>query len=243
MELLTIRADSVLEADFLPEPVRVLAVSEQGEYLRVDMVGLKSQRYYQRMFSAHELEHLRVRPAFSWDLQGDGRHCFLGVEGHRIRLAYLFDPLLALNVSQVDPLPHQIEAVYHCILKRPSLRFLLADDPGAGKTIMTGLVLKELKYRGLAQRILLVVPGHLRDQWRREMKERFDESFTIIDRDRLKSEWGRNLWEQENQVIVSMDFAKQDDVMAGLADTEWDFVVVDEAHKMAAYQYGNKTSK
>lgn len=243
MEPLTIRADSVLEADFLPEPVRVLAVSEQGEYLRVDMVGLKSQRYYQRMFSADELSRLRVRPAFSWDLQGDGRHCFLGVEGHRIRLAYLFDPLLALNVSQVDPLPHQIEAVYHHILKRPSIRFLLADDPGAGKTIMTGLVLKELKYRGLAQRILLVVPGHLRDQWRREMKERFDESFTIIDRERLRSEWGRNLWEQENQVIVSMDFAKQDDVMAGLADTEWDFVVVDEAHKMAAYQYGNKTSK
>ena len=85
---------------------------------------------------------------------------FLGVEGYRFRLAYLFDPFLATTVSKIDPLPHQIDAVYNYILKLPRIRFLIADDPGAGKTIMAGLVIKELKLRGLAKRILIVVPGH-----------------------------------------------------------------------------------
>ncbi|MEM3907240.1 MAG: DEAD/DEAH box helicase family protein [Nitrososphaerota archaeon] len=104
------------------------------------------------------------------------------MEGKRIRFAYQFDPLYAVNVSQIDPLPHQIDAVYHYILKHPRIRFLLADDPGSGKTIMAGLVLKELKQRGLVKRVLIVVPGHLRDQWIRELKEKFNETFKTIDR-------------------------------------------------------------
>jgi SNF2 family DNA or RNA helicase len=136
-------------------------------------------------------------------------------------------------------LPHQIEAVYHHILRNPRLRFLLADDPGAGKTIMTGLLLKELKYRGLVQRALICVPGHLKDQWLREMKERFNETFTVVDRSVMNATWGRNVWQEQPLVITSMDFAKQEDVTATLAETQWDFVVVDEAHKMAAYRYGD----
>src|SRR6266481_6607303 len=122
---------------------------------------------------------------------------------------YPFDPLYAVNVSQVDPLPHQIEAVYHYILRNPSIRFLLADDPGAGKTIMTGLLLKELKYRGLVQRVLICVPGHLKDQWLREMEERFSETFTVIDRSMMNATWGRNVWQEQTQVITSIDFGKQ----------------------------------
>jgi SNF2 family DNA or RNA helicase len=151
--------------------------------------------------------------------------------------------LLAVNVSQVDPLPHQIEAVYHYILPNPRIRFLLADDPGAGKTIMTGLLLKELKYRGLVQRTLIVVPGHLKDQWRREMKERFRETFTVVDRSVMDASWGRNIWQENAQIVTSMDFAKQDDVLASLGEAHWDLVVVDEAHKMAAYRYGEKTTR
>jgi SNF2 family DNA or RNA helicase len=109
------------------------------------------------------------------------------MESHRIRYAYQFDPLFAVNVPQVDSLPHQIEAVYHYILRNPRVRFLLADDPGARKTIMAGLLLKELKYRGIIQRILIVVPGHLKDQWLREMEERFSESFTVVDRAVIKA--------------------------------------------------------
>ncbi len=148
-----------------------------------------------------------------------------------------------MNTSQVDSLPHQIEAVYHHILRSPRVRFLLADDPGAGKTIMTGLLLKALKYRGLVRRTLIVVPGHLKDQWLREMKERFGETFTVVDRGVMNATWGRTIWQEQPQVITSMDFGKQDDVMATLAEARWDLVVVDEAHKMAAWRYGEKTNK
>lgn len=148
-----------------------------------------------------------------------------------------------MNVSQVEPLPHQIEAVYNVILRNPQVRFLLADDPGTGKTIMAGLLLKELKYRGLVERTLIVVPGHLKEQWFREMKERFGESFVVVDRGVMNATWGRNFWQEQPQVITSLDFAKQEDVMATLAEVNWDFVIVDEAHKMAAYRYGETTKK
>lgn len=88
-------------------------------------------------------------------------------------MAYEFDPFHAVNISQIDPLPHQIDAVYDFVLKKPGVRFLLADDPGAGRTIVAGLVSKELKYRGITGKVLIVVPGHLKFQWRREMRERF----------------------------------------------------------------------
>lgn len=123
------------------------------------------------------------------------------------------------------------------------MRFLLADDPGAGKTIMAGLLLKELKYRGLVQRTLIVAPGHLKDQWRREMKERFAETFLVVDRGLVEANWGRNVWREHPQAITSMDFAKRDEVLASLAEAHWDLVIVDEAHKMTAYRYGEKTQK
>jgi len=145
-----------------------------------------------------------------------------------------------MNVSRVDPLPHQIDAVYDYVLKLPRIRFLIADDPGAGKTIMAGLIIKELKLRGLAKRILIVVPGHLKDQWRRELKEKFSESFVVVDRGTIDAHYGENVWERENQIIASIDFAKQDTILPTLKSVNWDLVIVDEAHKMAAYRYGDK---
>ncbi len=129
----------------------------------------------------------RVATGARRDFCVEGEALFLAMESHRIRHAYQFDPLFAVNVPQVDSLPHQIEVVYHYILRNPRVRFLLADDPGAGKTIMAGLLLKELKYRGIIQRILIVVPGHLKDQWLREMEERFSESFAVVDRVVIKA--------------------------------------------------------
>ncbi len=177
------------------------------------------------------------------DLAGHPTAAFLAVEAARIRFAYQFDPHFAVNVSQVDPLPHQIEAVYHYILRNPRLRFLLADDPGAGKTIMAGLLLKEVKYRGLVARTLIVVPGHLKEQWQREMREKFGEYFPIVDRGMINAYWGRNVWNELPQAITSMDFLKQEDVRPALAEVHWDLIIVDEAHKMAAYRYGAKTEK
>ena len=238
-----LKPGQILEADFWPEPVRVLTVQALGDRTRIEAVGAKTQRFYSCILNEADLSRLRAQTESSRDFSGNAKAFFLAMEAHRVRFAQQFDPLFAVNISQVDPLPHQIEAVYHYILRNPRIRFLLADDPGAGKTIMTGLLLKELKYRGLVRRTMVVVPGHLKDQWLREMKERFAETFTVIDRNVMNATWGRNIWQEQPQVIASMDFAKQDDVMATLGETRWDLVVVDEAHKMAAYRYGDKTSK
>jgi superfamily II DNA or RNA helicase len=234
---------AILEGDYWPEPVRILAVEHLGTRVRIEAVGVKSSQFYQSILSAAELEHVRVVDEAVRDFGGRGEAFFLAMEAQRIRYAHQFDPLFAVSVAQVDPLPHQIEAVYHYILRNPRIRFLLADDPGAGKTIMTGLLLKELKYRGLVRRTLIVVPGHLKDQWLREMKERFGETFIAVDRNVINATWGRNIWQEQPQVITSMDFAKQHDVMATLSEVHWDLVVVDEAHKMAAYRYGDKTTR
>lgn len=237
------RVGDVLESPLWSEPVRVLTCRQVGCYLKIEAVGTQSQRFYTRALTAEDLEQVNIRLAQSPDLSGDAERFFLAIEAHRIRNAAQFDPLLAVSVSQVDPLPHQIEAVYHVILRNPRVRFLLADDPGAGKTIMAGLLLKELKYRRLVERTLIVVPGHLKEQWLREMKERFGEAFTIVDRPVMSATWGRNIWQDQPQIIASMDFAKQEEVLGALAETHWDLIIVDEAHKMAAYRYGEKVEK
>jgi superfamily II DNA or RNA helicase len=236
---------NILIGDFWPEPVRVLTVQALGNLTKIEAVGARSQpqQFYSRILTAEDLARVRIEAEAGRDLGGNGEAFFLSMEAHRIRYAYQFDPLFAVNVSQVDPLPHQIEAIYFHILQNPRIRFLLADDPGAGKTIMTGLLLKELKYRGLVRRTLVVVPGHLKDQWLREMKDRFGETFTIVDRSVMNATWGRNVWRDQAQIVTSMDFAKQDDVVVALSDAHWDLIVVDEAHKMAAYCYGDKTNK
>ncbi len=234
----------VLTGPFWNEPVRVLMAQPLGEGLvRIEAVGLHSQRYVAQILGPAELALVQVGKEAARDFTGDAGAAFLAVEAARIRFAYQFDPHFAVNVSQVDPLPHQIEAVYHYVLRNPRLRFLLADDPGAGKTIMAGLLLKELSYRGLITRTLIVVPGHLKEQWQREMREKFGEHFPIVDRGVITSYWGRNVWNELPQAITSMDFLKQEDVRATLAESHWDLVIVDEAHKMAAYRYGEKTKK
>ncbi len=240
---IVLQVDNILQSDYWDEPMRLLKIQESGDYINLELLGTRTKNFLQVSLTREELQRVRVVTETGCDFGGRSEAFFLAMEAHRIRYAHQFDPLFAVNISQVDPLPHQIEAVYHYILRHSRIRFLLADDPGAGKTIMTGLLLKELKYRGLVQRTLIVVPGHLKDQWLREMKERFGESFTLVDRSVLNATWGRNIWQEQSQVITSMDFAKQDEVRATLAEVRWDLVVVDEAHKLAAYRYGDRTSK
>jgi len=239
-----IQQGNILKGPFWPEKVRVSSVKNIGKnQLRIEAVGLETQRFYNPVLSEEDIKAIEIQEEKPFLFSADGESMFLYLESHRIRNAFQFDPLCAVNVSQIDPLPHQIEAVYHYIMQNPDIRFLLADDPGAGKTIMAGLLLKELKYRGLVEKVLIVVPGHLKDQWFREMHEKFQENFSIIDRNVMTAEWGKNVFIDRNQVIISMDFAKQDDVRFALKDSKWDLCIVDEAHKMAAYKYGQKTSK
>lgn len=238
-----LKTESILEGPFWPERIKVISTRKIGSTVEIRGIGVKSERFFSRILTRSDLAKIRSVDLRRKDFSGDAESFFLSMEGKRIRFAFQFDPLSAVNVSQIDPLPHQIDAVYHYILKQPRIRFLLADDPGAGKTIMAGLVFKELEQRGLVERVLIVIPGHLRDQWIRELKEKFGESFRVIDRAVMEASWGRNVWQEESRAITSMDFAKQEDVMVSLAETTWDLVIVDEAHKMAAYRYGEKTNK
>ena len=222
------------------EPVKIEKIEQKGNYFRIIGYTINSKSLIDRMLT--DINKLEVVGDYT-KLSGKAENVFYAIEALRFRYASIFDPLLAMNVSKIDPLPFQIEAVYGYILKQPRIRFLLADDPGAGKTIMAGLVLKELKLRGLVKRVLVVVPGHLKDQWRRELKEKFEETFVVLDRGTFNALYGENPWEKYSQVITSLDFAKQEDILPSLSSVHWDLLIVDEAHKMAAYQYGNKTSK
>lgn len=165
------------------------------------------------------------------------------VEAERIRLAYAFDPYFAVSLSGVRPLPHQLVAVYERMLPQARLRFLLADDPGAGKTIMAGLLLKELKLRSAIERVLILAPAPLTVQWQDELRSKFDEVFEIIRSDLAKNQLAGNVWERFPQCIASLDFAKQEDVAPGLLRTDWDLVIIDEAHKCAARRYSNEVKR
>jgi SNF2 family DNA or RNA helicase len=178
-----------------------------------------------------------------WSFDGDGSLFRLVSEAHRIRLAHLFDPVLAVHTSLVEPLPHQITAVYEAMLPRQPLRFLLADDPGAGKTIMAGLLIKELIARGDLHRCLVVCPGSLAEQWQDELNRRFHLPFEILTNDKLEAARTGNWFLENNLVIARLDkLSRNEDVQEKLKvpDCRWDLVICDEAHKLSATFFGGE---
>ncbi|MBU0471501.1 MAG: DEAD/DEAH box helicase [Nanoarchaeota archaeon] len=180
----------------------------------------------------------------SWTFKADPEMFRLVSEAKRIKLAYLFDPLLAVHTSKITPLPHQITAVYDKMLHRQPLRYLLADDPGAGKTIMAGLLIKELIVRGDVKRCLIVAPGGLVEQWQDELFDKFQLYFDIITRDRINTSRTGNPFTELDMVIARVDQVSRDeDLKNKIIVEDWDLCVVDEAHKMAAHFFGNKINK
>ena len=237
---------TVLEGPHWTEPVKVLTAKARGGRIEVQAVGTHTQKLWKKLLKPEEFDNsIKITQAGQLAaLDGNPTHFRLAAEAHRIRLAFQYDPHFAVSVSQVDPLPHQMDAVYNHLLTQPRIRFLIADDPGAGKTIMAGLAIKELKFRGLIERTLIITPANLTDQWRRELHDKFGETFSVINRATINASYGRNIWEDSTQCITSVDFvARQDDILSMLRDVHWDLCIVDEAHKMAAYRYGNKINK
>ena len=177
----------------------------------------------------------------SWNFDGDGSLFKLAAEAHRIRLAYLFDPLLAVHISQITPLPHQITAVYDKMLPRQPLRFLLADDPGAGKTIMAGLLIRELYIRGDVKRCLIVSPGNLAEQWQDELSQKFHLYFDILTNDKVETAATGNWFNETPLAICRLDkLSRDEELQAKLSLIDWDLIVCDEAHKMSASYFGGE---
>lgn len=176
-----------------------------------------------------------------WSFKGDPNRMKLASEAYRISLAHLFDPYLAVHTSSVEPLPHQISAVYQEMLPRIPLRYILADDPGAGKTIMTGLYIKELIARGDLKRCLIVTPGNLVEQWQDELYSKFHLRFEILTNERMESAVTGNVFTESDSCLARMDkLARNEDLQAKLRVSDWDLIVVDEAHKMSATVWGGE---
>jgi superfamily II DNA or RNA helicase len=232
---------SVVEGPLLPEPVEVLVVVPIGASVKLIGKGLRTGRVHEPILDATQLGQLATTPREPL-FNGDASKFKLGVEAARLGLAYEYDPYFSLSIARIDPLPHQLEAVYDYFLKLPRIRFLLADDPGAGKTIMAGLLLKELKIRGLVTRTLIVAPANLTFQWQREMKDKFRESFDVMRGEVLRTQYGQNPWQEHNQVVTSVSWiSRVEDAKESLLRSTWDLVIVDEAHKMSAYSEDKKT--
>src|SRR6201993_1557194 len=236
-----LKPNVIVRGPIFPEPVQVIVAIPMGTSVKLVGKGLNTNQVHEPILSAEQLAQLQSTPEKE-PFDGDPVRFRLGVEALRLGLAYEYDPYFSLSIARVDPLPHQLEAVYDYFLKLPRIRFLLADDPGAGKTIMAGLLIKELKARGLIKRILIVTPANLTFQWQRELKDKFRENFEVIRSDVLRANYGTNPWQEKNQLITSVSWVSRiEDANESLLRSQWDLVIVDEAHKMSAYSEDKKT--
>ena len=222
------------------EPVTVNQIQPLGSMVSIKYTGVNSKRANTKVISKEDFETLDIlTEEGTFNFKGDPKRFAIFAEAERISSAYQFDPLFAVNCSIVDPLPHQVEAVYKFLLPLPQIRFLLADDTGAGKTIMAGLLIKELMMRGLAERILIVTPGGLTKQWQEdEMGVKFNIPFTLVNRSLFSAD--PNIFHTAPRIVTSIDFISREDVLNVVSNSHWDLIIFDESHKLSAYEYGIK---
>lgn len=240
---LPISEGQILIGSLFNEPMRVETVRSNGPDTWVaGLVGTQSERFRKVTLSSNDIKSLTIIDS-TYSYTGDGNLLRLGIQAYSLGIAYEFDPYFGLSISRVDPLPHQLEAIYDYLLKLARVRFLLADDAGAGKTIMAGLLIRELKLRGLIERILIVCPANLAFQWQRELKEKFDEKFLVLKGQDIRDQFGVNQWLEQKTVITSLDLAKRSDILPGLQQVYWDLVIVDEAHRMSWTPPSRKTAR
>ncbi len=222
-------------------PVKILYVKKAGDAIDVTYELLSGQVLRKTVFRSDEPNLALASQARVWGFDADPNDFKLAAEATRIKLAHLFDPMMAVHTSDVEPLPHQISAVYEAMLPRQPLRFVLADDPGAGKTIMAGLLIRELTLRGDLDRCLIVAPGSLVEQWQTELSEKFGLRFDLLTNALVESTATGNAFVEHNRLIARIDqLSRKEDWHTKLqADAaRWDLVIIDEAHKMAAHYSG-----
>ena len=237
----TIVKGQTLVGALFREPMRVITAQPDGSgNWTLGLAEEDSGQFREFILTAEDCKSLQIQDAKS-DYQGDGHRLRLGLQAHILGIAYAFDPYFGLSISRVDPLPHQLDAVYEHLLKLARVRFLLADDAGAGKTVMAGLLLRELQMRGLAKRVLVVCPSNLSFQWQRELAEKFDEKFLVMKGGDMREQFGINQWLERDKIITSLDLAKRADILPGLRQSRWDLVIVDEAHRMSARDAEHKS--
>lgn len=240
-----IKANSQITGLIPNEVVTVIAVNKTGENALTVFFRKSDGTLAQQMLFQEDLKKLSIAHAGrSWSFDADAKEFKLALEAMRIHLSYLFDPMMAIHSSNIEPLPHQISAVYEAMLPKQPLRFVLADDPGAGKTIMAGLLIQELIMRSDSRRILIISPGSLTEQWQDELIEKFGIKFDIFSKEKQEQSSSGNFFQENDLVIARIDqLARNEDYQQKLKTVDWDLVIIDEAHKLSASRNGNKVNK
>jgi SNF2 family DNA or RNA helicase len=242
IKLEELRVNSLVRGIVANSVVTIKHVQMFGtQALEITFVDAEGKAGTQLLFHDQEANLELVEQNRPLSFTADGNLFRLASEAQRLSLAFLFDPLIAVNTSSIDPLPHQITAVYETMLNRQPLRFLLADDPGAGKTIMAGLLIKELIIRGDVARCLIVTPGSLAEQWQDELDQKFNLQFDILTNEGLQAARTGNWFQEHSLCICRLDkLSRNEDIQDKLVSMDWDLVVVDEAHKMSAAYFGSE---
>ncbi|MCP5175206.1 MAG: DUF3883 domain-containing protein [Moraxellaceae bacterium] len=245
LKLEDVKKDAQIRGIQAEEIVRIVQVEPVGDAaITVYYKDSQGKLGEQMLFRSDESRLELATAGRPWAFDAPGAEFKLGLEAYRITQAALFDPMMAVHTSNVEPLPHQISAVYEYMLPKQPLRFVLADDPGAGKTIMAGLLIRELLMRADAKRILIVSPGSLTEQWQDELLEKFGVTFDIFSREKQEQCASGNYFDESDQLICRLDqLSRNEDFQEKLKNTDWDLIIVDEAHKLSANYFGNKVNK
>ncbi|WP_203246554.1 DEAD/DEAH box helicase [Sporosarcina beigongshangi] len=238
----------IITGPFFPEVIEIKRIDEFGDdYYLLEGIGRQTNQYHEQLLAKNDVDQITI---LSTSTETNIEFTGQGIQQRLLHLTLeiedKYSKTRALGNQQVIPLPHQIEAVYSRMLQTSNVRFLLADDPGAGKTIMSGMLIKELKARESIGRILVLVPPLVLRQWQEEMDQKFQESFKIINRAVLNEYGSKNPFIENDCCLASIYWSTRDDIKELILEAKFDLIIVDEAHKMAAYSYGKikkKTSK
>lgn len=237
-----LKVGEIIKGPFWPEIVEIKNCEKIDEDLyQVEAIGRKTNKYYDRYIEKYQLEQLETIKQEDSFFQPERLQHYL--QYYILKTEERYSQSRARGNKKIIPLPHQIEAVYSRMLQSPQVRYLLADDPGAGKTIMSGMLIRELLARGRAEKILILVPPLVLKQWQEELKEKFGEEFIIVNRNFLNSSNEINPFETYDKIITSLYWAARDEIKSLILKSRFDLVIVDEAHKMAAYTRGTKKRK